>query len=48
MLTVYYRYLPSSIMSKDKSLHGKKKSVYVKPTKKDKDKAAGEEEVSIF
>ena len=45
-LTVYYRYLHSSIMSKDKSLqkgkHGKKSS----PAKKAK--AVGEEEVDIF
>jgi hypothetical protein len=41
-LTVYYRYLPSSISSKDKSLNSKK------PSAKAKEKAKGEEEVNIF
>ena len=38
-LTVYYRYLPSSISSKDKSLNAKKPSLK---------KPQGEEEVNIF
>ena len=46
-LTVYYRYLPSSIMSKDASLN-KSKAKSPAATKKEKAKAVGEEEVNIF
>ena len=42
MLTVYYRYLPMT------SKIGSKKSAAKKPTVKQKEKAAGEEDIDIF
>ena len=49
-LTVYYRYLPSSIASKDKSLnHGRsRKTKSAAQEKAQKEAAAGEEEINIF
>ena len=51
MLTVYYRYLPSSIMRKDKSLHGKNvvRGVMTPEAKAKKQaQKVGEESVDIF